>query len=354
MTHGHDIERIRDGLRSNMRSLAEQLFPNGRYEAGGRYWPVNHVRGDRKPGSMVIDTQGPTAGRFVDFADQDQVKGDALALIAYAHHGSAHDKAALGRAIKWAADWLGISGDKPAAIAPRTPPAARLEPVDDAAEREAKARKALGWWLKGEALKGTIGETYLRNRGIALDALGFVPGAIKFHPALQFQRDPEIRLPGLLTAMTNGDGKVRAVHRTFLDPSPGRKARAKRMWGDVGGASIRLSKGENKCSPEDAARQGLWGETLAIGEGIEDMLTWSLLYPAHRTAAFGALSLLARCPVYPSVDRVVIVRDNDENPSVRKAFERQACAFMAAHADIDVEIHETVGVKDVNELWAVA
>lgn len=348
----YDIRDVREGLRLAARDLAEQLFPGGRFEPDGRYWPINHVRADKRAGSFVIDTRGPTAGRFVDFAD-DTVKGDALALICYAKG------IRIAEAIQWAGRWLGLSDEgRRRAIEEARRNAPRVSDANAGVVQAAldkKARTAQAWFYNGKPLAGSIGEKYLRGRGIPLDRLGFRPGAIKFAPSLKYRGpEGERRFPGLLTAMTNASGEVRAVHRTYLDPETAKKApvaAAKKMWGDVRRTSIRLSKGEHKCTPEEAARQGLWGETLAAGEGIEDMLNWSILFPDHRTAAYGSLANLRGLPIYPSIGTLILVRDNDANPKTREAFERAAEDLRAMHPDVEHITAEPVGAKDINELW---
>lgn len=351
----YDIEEIRVGLKLRARELAATLAPGGRVD-GFRYW-VKSSRPGKVDGSMVIDIAGPTAGRFADFSDE-QVKGDALNLIAHFKGVS------IAAAIAWAGDWLGLSdagrrAEIARARAAEPAPSSAEASVEDErrkADLERKAGACQRWFFGAQKLAGTHGADYLRARGIPLDRLDFKPGAIRFAPSMKYKDADasEQFLPGLLTAMTNGAGVVRAVHRTFLDPSRPAKAAVrapKKMWGDVRGTSIRLSKGENKVTPEEAARLGLCGETLALGEGIEDMLNWSLIFPAHRTAAFGSLSNIRQCPVYPSIETVILVRDNDDNDKTRAAFERAAADFRAAHPAIEHLTAEPVGAKDINELW---
>jgi hypothetical protein len=93
-------------------------------------------------------------------------------------------------------------------------------------------------------LAGTIAETYLRTRGIAI-----TPDlrALRFHPRCFYRiTDDETGAnryevwPVLLATVTDLDGKVTGVHRTWLDPSGRDKARCRRhdaRWATFSGTA---------------------------------------------------------------------------------------------------------------------
>ena len=299
-------------------------------------------------GSMVIDISGERAGGWIDFADIT-LKGDAIDLIAFAQFGCIPPDGRK-EAIGWAKNWLGLSDvDRRAAIKAAPQPAPSERPKD-APSKDEKARRAKGWWLSGKALSGSPAEAYLVARNIDLKLLRRAPGALRFHPRLKYPGGRT--LPGMLAAMSGAKGDIRAVHRTFLAPGEARKAdvpKPKMMWGDVKGASIRLSKGRSSYSPEEAARRGVRDETQVICEGIEDGLTWAMIYPDHRVTAAGALSLIGGAPLFECCNRFVIVADNDEGDAADTLL-AAAAAVKRRAGNRPVSIIKPKIQKDVNEL----
>lgn len=355
-----DIKALKLALSRVLPQLASQWFPGGRRD-GHRYWPRSSKPG-KVDGSMCIDIDGPYAGRWIDFADPD-MKGDAIDLIAYAEFGMVPPDGRK-EAIKWARDYLNMKQD----AAPSRRPAASSAPdpslgdADEMRRRDELARKAAGWWLHAQPLSGTHGEAYLRARDIDIARLRRHPGAIRFHPEMTY-RGPDCvngrKLPGLLTCMTNEIGKIRAVHRTFLDPVKPRKAdvaRAKMMWGDVRGCSIRLTRGVTGLTPEEYKRRIDAGkmiadDTLDIIEGIEDGLTWALIEPDARVSAAGSLSLLAGAPLFDCARAIRVIGDNDENEKTRAALEAAAEAIKERAGARHVDLLRPTAGKDINAVW---
>ena len=97
-------------------------------------------------------------------------------------------------------------------------------------ERGSTPEAALRLFRAGRPILGTPAEAYLRARGIT--ALGFP--ALRFHPSVYYRahdltspkrssgfaqagRAPLRRLPAMLAAITDLDGRIVGVNRTWLD-----------------------------------------------------------------------------------------------------------------------------------------
>ena len=107
------------------------------------------------------------------------------------------------------------------------------------------------------------------------------------------------RLPPLVAAVTDGEGAVLGVQRTWLDPRAPAKARLaspRKALGRIFGHAVRF---------------GRPSATLLVGEGIETVLSAVAAVPdIEAAAALSAGSLGAFAPP-AGVRRLVIARDND-------------------------------------------
>lgn len=166
--------------------------------------------------------------------------------------------------------------------------------AEEQAEIAKRAAQALRLWQDAQPIGGTLGETYLRARGILgelLPTLRFVPSC--WHKTAQ-------RFPAMVALVEGGGGF--AVHRTYLRHDGGGKAEvdpAKAMLGAVAGGAVRLSGAQGP---------------LVVAEGIETALSLcSGLYSAPATI-WAALSTsgmrtlhLPRTPA-----RLVIATDGEK------------------------------------------
>jgi hypothetical protein len=133
-------------------------------------------------------------------------------------------------------------------------------------------------WQAALPITGTPAAAYLEARGLTPPArltqdLKFVPdlGYHGFANAEADRTSPLGSYPAMLAAIRAVDGTIIGLHRTYLDPSrprkltpPGDRSRnaAKKVMGEQRGGMICL---------------GEIGQTLAIGEGIETVLSWYVL-----------------------------------------------------------------------------
>lgn len=346
---GRDTADVKALLQVRIDSLVMELCPDG--HRGGKYWLARCPwRDDKHAGSFWVALSG-VPGAWRDEATGE--KGDVLQLIQKVC--GLDFKAAMA----WARDWLGMAKLDDTAI--RTARAKVQERQAGGAAREAdllarNRRRAFAWWLKASpTLAGTPVETYLATRGIDLGKLAAPPKALRFAPAKH--RESGLILPAMLALMTGPDpsGKTEgvpyAVHCTYLKPDGSGKANVspvRRMWPSYSGAAIRLTKGETKLRPSEAAAQGLL-DTLCLCEGVEDGLSLALACPELRVWAVGALGNLGHVVVPGCAAEIVVAADNDwGKPQAAKLLEAGVAALVR-QGDRRVSIARSFVGKDAND-----
>lgn len=183
-------------------------------------------------------------------------------------------------------------------------------------------------WRAADPAPGTLVDTYLREvRGLSLP----IPPTIRFARLHYGKRGP--LQPAMLAAVTNADGRLTGVQRTYLAHDGKGKllvAKPKLSRGRIKGGAIRLAPA--------AARQ-------IVTEGIEDALTLQQQLGQGAWAAAGAGFLPAmRFP--PLVREVVIGADADA--AGRREAEKAASAFSSRGLSVRV-IYPEPGFKDFND-----
>lgn len=321
------IELVRAQLVARVHELADQLAPDMATIDGHRRWSLNPARADTSPGSFVIDVSGPTVGRWHEFAGG--FGGDLLDLISYVKIAPGDEtghktREARGQAIAWARSFLGLEDLSPEfrAKLEREAEAARQrrerQEHESRAQREARIKQARDRWFKLPPITGTPAETYLEQaRKIPLGEIASPLNALRFCADRVVPETGEI-FDAMQAAMTNAKGEVRAIHTTFLAEGGTDKAdmeRAKRVFCPPKGSMIRLSRGASGLTEAEAIKRGRTAEVLAVSEGIEDALSWSLIQPAHRTAAAYSLDNIAHIPLPDCVRQIIVLADNDPNGS---------------------------------------
>jgi hypothetical protein len=148
-------------------------------------------------------------------------------------------------------------------------------------------------WDDARPIAGTIGETYLRSRGLLLPERA--SKARRFHPSCRFGAD---RQPALVAQFRSIDGDAPvAIHRRPLTPS-GEKLGSWQALGPVRGAAIKFSADEDVSTG------------LVIGEGVETVLAGMALGFAPAWA-LGSAGAIARFPVRAGIECLTILVDND-------------------------------------------
>jgi phage/plasmid primase-like uncharacterized protein len=302
---GSPARELSRGLAENVEAVCKHYLSNGRRT--GNYWIVGDVN-NHAGRSLFVRLKGPLTGKgargkWTDAASGEH--GDLLDLIA-AREG--YDS--IGRALDEARRFL---------RAPRATPTERRNAHSRECDTIALARKI---WAASVPIAGTKAEAYLRARKIATD-LSDAP--LRYHPALIYREDRNSssrKLPALLAAVTNHDGEITGIHRTFLDPACKAKANVSSPRRSLGAIL-----GNGVCF-------GVVDDFAIIGEGIETVLSLKSVLPDAPMVAALSAAHLAAWKIPAGLRRMVIAADNDRagRNAARKLAER------AEVAGIDVEM----------------
>ena len=260
--------------------------------------------------------------------------GGSRALIPGPNHSHKDRSVSLAETDDWrdvrpALAELGLLDDEPRSDQRRagwSAPKIAAQPSSE--ERIARAQRI---WDESRPLQRTVATAYLRRRAIP-EALWDTP-ALRFHPDMT-SLDDRVKRPALVAAITDAEGALQGVQVTLLSAHGTAKAPVatpRRVIGKLMGGVVRLSKA---C-----------GE-LAIGEGVETMLSASALLGAPAWAALTADNL-ARFILPGATLRLIIVADND-SAGVGAAESLR----MRSPAHVRVEtVSAPEGFNDLND-WA--
>lgn len=200
-------------------------------------------------------------------------------------------------------DALGVP--TPTGLRPRPQAITRPQAVDSARKMES-ARLI---WSRSVPIPGTLGEKYLRTRGIKIE----LPGSLRFHPMLGHHDG--IGAPAMVAAVQNREGDIAAILRTFLASDGRGKANLKpdkKALGPIRGGAVRLAPPS---------------ETLALAEGIETALSVKQATGIPTWAALGT-SNLTRVELPGITREVIIAADNDPNCAGESAAQQAAQRFL--------------------------
>ncbi|KRR14161.1 DUF7146 domain-containing protein [Bradyrhizobium valentinum] len=284
-----DASELARRLARDAEAVCRHYLSNGRRQ--GRYWTVGDVR--NTPGrSMFVRLSGPesgpgAAGHWTDAASAEY--GDLLDVIR-----ESCGLVVFRDVVDEARRFLSL---------PRAEPHGALMPVRTpvpAGSPEAAQRL----FAMSQPIRRTLVETYLRNRGIKAvhDA-----GALRFHPRCYYRPDehsPTETWPAMIAAVTDLDGRITGAHRTWLDPNGFDAVR-------LGKAPIDTQRKAMGGLLGHAVRFGVADDVLAVGEGIETMLSLRCALPAMPMAAALSANHLAALLLPPALRRLYIARDAD-------------------------------------------
>jgi Toprim domain len=280
----------------------------------GRYWVIGDVM--NTPGrSLYVRLTGPksgpgAAGKWTDAATGEH--GDLLDLIRL--NRNLRD---LGEAMDEARRFLALPS-------PPTPSPPNLGHAPRAPSGSSEAACRL--FQAGRPLPGTPAEAYLRARGIT-ERLDWP--ALRYHPSVYYRETDHASLeswPALLAAVTEIDGNITGIQRTWLDPQRSTKAPLadpRRALGHLLGNGVRFGKAV---------------DILAAGEGVETMLALKSVLPSLAVIAALSANHLAALDLPPALRRLYVARDNDA--AGLRAAERLRERGIAA----GIEIRELVPV----------
>lgn len=292
-------------LAENAEAVCRHYLSNGRKQ--GHYWLVGDVQ--NTPGrSMFVRLSGPlsgtrAAGKWTDAATGQH--GDLLDVI--------RESCGL-------VDFKDVAEEARRFLSlplpdPDRQHSRRSQPPAATGSQEAARRL----FAMGVPIRGTPVEIYLHGRGIR--ATDPIP-SLRFHPAC-FHR-PEggglvARLPAMLAAITDLDGRQTGTHRTWLRPDGSAKAEIdtpRRAMGGLLGNGVRF---------------GVPGDVLIAGEGIETVLSVRSALPEMPAVAALSSGHLAALRFPAGLRRLYVLRDRD--PAGAAA--RDRLAARAAEAEIE-------------------
>lgn len=270
-------------LAANAEAVCRRYLSSGRRSGG--YWIVGDVR--NAPGrSLWVRLIGPVhgpgaAGRWADEATGEH--GDLVDLI------RVNQKLDRSRAlIDEIRQFLALGHHEHAS--------SRKSAWETSSEHAA-------WlWRRAHPVEGTPAERYLRARGITMPV---PPSAIRCLPECGYRLDPDDRpdtrraWPALIAAVRDADGELIGVHRTWLDPDGLDKApisSPRRALGRLRGGGVHV---------------GRPGPLIAIGEGIETVLSLREIMPNLPVVAALSATQLAGLVLPAGTRRVYAIRDND-------------------------------------------
>ena len=272
-------------LARNAEAVCRHYLSNGRRE--GRYWLVGDV--ENSPGrSLYVRLRGPesgkgAAGHWTDAAEG--LHGDLLDLMAAAKHLT---------------DFRDVLDEARRFLSLPQP-----ERRDDLATpaRTGSPEAAHRLWAISRPIRGTAVEAYFRTRGIT--ALRNCT-SLRFHPRCFYRPDrhddPSVRTswPALVAAVTDLEGTITGVHRTWLHPCGGGKAAVftpRRAMGDLLGHGVRF---------------GHATDAMAAGEGIETMLSLRQVAPTLPSVAALSAAHLAALVLPSTLRRLYIAEETDQ------------------------------------------
>lgn len=128
------------------------------------------------------------------------------------------------------------------------------------------------------------------------------PASLRFHPRCYYRPETDEitqTWPAMIAAVTDLNGQITGVHRTWLAPDGKDKApidTPRKAMGDLLGHAVRF---------------GVPGEVMAAGEGIESVLSVREAAPGMAMAAALSAAHLAAIAFPEALRRLYIIRDND-------------------------------------------
>lgn len=280
----HDASELAQRLGRQAEAVCRHYLSAGYRE--GRYWLVGDVR--NTPGrSMFVRLKGADSGRGAAGKWTDAATGE---------HGDLLD---VIRESCGLIDFKDVADEARTFLSLPHP-----EPHTDRQRRPTSApagspEAARRLFAMSQPITRTIVETYLRKRGItALHGTG----SLRFHPRCYYRPDehsPTETWPAMIASVTDLNGRITGVHRTWLSPEGSGKApidTPRRAMGELLGHAVRL------CTAHDV---------MAAGEGIETILSLRMALPGLPMAAALSAAHLSAILFPATLRRLYIARDDD-------------------------------------------
>lgn len=279
-----DASELSCRLAACAETVCRHYLPEG--GKSGRYWLIGDARGT--PGrSLFVRLTGPdrgkgAAGKWTDA--QSGEHGDLLDII----------RESLGLT-----DFKDVAGEARRFLSlPQPEPAVQPDPTSSPANPGSTeaARRLFGMSVP---IPGTPVADYLRGRGI--EPPGDLP-ALRFHPACYHRPTgggPTRRLPAMVAAITDLDGQLTGVHRTWL------------ALGGAGKADLDTPRRAMGALLGHGVRFGQACDLLAAGEGIETVLSLRMALPRMPVLAALSAGHLSAILFPAGLRRLYVLRDRD-------------------------------------------
>lgn len=371
-----DLDFVLGKLEAEFEFLARQLAPGGA-RTGDVYQPINPIRNDRTPGSLVIYVSGPRKGKWREYSPALPGSGGPYDFVAYIQGGG---DIATGRKIAWKflADRYGLkaaSAEDKAKWRERrkVETAKKTLEQDQASARKRKYAHKL--FIEARLAPGTPTQAYLEGaRGIDFSALGRWPSAIRHADELEHPEDG-VLCAAMVAAVSkwrpDNKGGFLATHRTFLEQDAAgvwRKRSAvdetvresKYALGSYAGGAVNVWRGRSgkplAAAPAD--------DVVVLTEGLEDAVTVAYAYqsaaprtPDGRPEYAGPRVLcaisnanFANVALPPQIKDVRIAVDNDgDNRQTAQQIERAIAEFDRQGRSVRL-VRAPGGAKDLNDV----
>ncbi|QRG05787.1 toprim domain-containing protein [Xanthobacter dioxanivorans] len=280
----HDASELAQRLGRQAEAVCRHYLSAGYRE--GRYWLVGDVR--NTPGrSMFVRLKGADSGRGAAGKWTDAATGE---------HGDLLD---VIRESCGLIDFKDVADEARTFLSlphPEPDPDHQRRPASAPAGSPEAARRL---FAMSQPITGTVVKSYLRKRGItALHGTG----SLRFHPRCYYRPDehsPTETWPAMIASVTDLDGRITGVHRTWLSPEGSGKApidTPRRAMGDLLGHAVRF---------------GTAHDVIAAGEGIETILSLRMALPGLPMAAALSAAHLSAILFPATLRRLYIARDDD-------------------------------------------
>lgn len=276
--------QLADRLARDAEAVCRHYLSAGR--RAGNYWIVGDVA-NNKGRSLYVHLAGPRKGRWTDAAAGQF--GDLLDLV---------------RETCGLLDFRDVADEARRFLnEPKPGSSYRGDDARDAPVERPAAERARRLFGMTQPLVGTLADTYLRQRGILRASAHPV---LRFHPSCYYRdlaTGRTSRYPALIAAVTDRFGAITGVHRTWLDPRGGGKAKVddpRRALGGLLSNAVRFRFPVHGPVP-----------VMAAGEGLESILSLAHVMPGMAMVSALTANHLAAFRLPAGCARLYIAADAD-------------------------------------------
>jgi Toprim domain len=281
MTTNRPARELAAALSEYAEAVCRTYLSNGKKQ--GNHWVVGDIGNNPGQSLYVRLTAGQkAAGKWTDAATGEH--GDLLDLI---------------QAVRGFSDLREAMDEARAFLALPRPPELELRGGPFAPAPRNSPESARRLFRAAKPIAGTPAAAYLASRGL----VGISSNTLRYHSSCYYKAHddaPTESWPALLAAITDIQGTIMGVHRTWLDRSGAGKApiaEPRKSMGHQFGNGARFS--------------GLAEHLMVAGEGLESVLSVRVALPRLPAVAGLSANHLAVLEFAPGIQRLYIARDGD-------------------------------------------